>query len=115
MPEWYTTYFDNLQYNGFKNSWHLFVILIKPDRLKINRDCFIEELKCRGIGTSVHFIPLHLQPYYADKYDYHTGDFPNSEMIFERVVSLPLYPKLSEEQIIYIINAIRDILEQFRL
>ena len=114
MPNWYYGYFNKL-HNGFKNSWHLFVIMLELNSLKIGRDRFIQELKLRGIGTSVHFIPLHIQPYYAKKYGYKRGDFPTAEIIYSKIISLPLYPKLRIDEITYIINIIRELVDEFRI
>ncbi len=78
-----------------ETSWHLYVLQVNPEALAISRDRVIEELKARGIGTSVHFIPLHLHPLYQQHCGYHPGQFPNSERHFSRAISLPLYPDLT--------------------
>lgn len=113
MPDWYHLYFDKDRFPGIKNSWHLFVIQLDEKRLTIDRSQFIEELKARGVGSSVHFIPLHLQPYYAKKYGFKRGDFKVTETIYDKIVSLPLYPKMTEEQLYYIIDTIKDIVRLF--
>lgn len=115
MPEWYYTYFRELQYNGTFSNWHLFVIMVDEQRLKIGRNQFIEELKTRNIGTSVHFIPLHLHPYFAQKYGCKRGDFIVTEQIYDKIISLPLYPNLTEEKVHYIIDNIRKVVEENRL
>ena len=92
------------------HAWHLYVILIKPERLKIDRGRFIKELKKRNVGASVHFIPLHLHPYYRNNYGYKKGDFPDAEWVYERSISLPIYPKMSDEDVEYVIEAVRDVL-----
>ena len=115
MPDWYGTYFNNFLNTGVRSSWHLFVILLDHDRLKIDRNQFIEKLKSHGIVTSVHFIPLHLQPYYAKKYGYKKGEFPVTESAYEKIISLPLYPKLTEKQIYHIVEVIRKLVDEFRL
>ena len=66
------------------HAWHLFVVLTSPDVLSIGRDQLVTELNQRGIGTSVHFIPLHLHPYYQRTWSYKPGDFPIAEDYFER-------------------------------
>ena len=78
---------------------------------KFNRSEFIQRMAEKGIGCSVHFIPLHLHPFYRDKFGFERGAFPNAEWVYEREVSLPLYPKLSEEELWGIISAVRDILQ----
>jgi dTDP-4-amino-4,6-dideoxygalactose transaminase len=115
MPEWYHRYFNKLQFEGVKNSWHLFVIMVDNHRLKIGRDQFIEELKAYGVGTSVHFIPLHLHPYYSQKYGYRRGDFRVAEIVYDNIISLPLYPNLGEDRVHYIVDAIRRIVKQYRI
>ncbi len=100
--------------NNIKHAWHLYVIKIVPERLKINRNQFIEALKAENIGTSVHFIPAHLHPYYRDTYGFKSGDFPNAEYAFERVISLPLFPKMTDEDVNDVINAVRKIVEYYK-
>jgi len=74
----------------------------------------IEELRQRGIGTSVHFIPLHLHPYYQRRWGYRNGQFPVSEYYFERCISLPLYPRMTDDDGDRVIQALRDIAREFR-
>ena len=74
----------------------------------------IAALRAAGIGSSVHFIPLHLHPYYRDKYGYRAEDFPQALAAFHRIVSLPLYPKMRDEDVDAVIGATRDILEANR-
>ncbi|TDI76011.1 MAG: DegT/DnrJ/EryC1/StrS family aminotransferase [Bacteroidetes bacterium] len=115
LPQVYHDYFGGLYQDGFKNSWHLFVLMLEPGRLKIDRAQFIEELKTRGVGTSVHFIPLHVQPYYSKKYGYKAGDFPAAETVFSKIISLPLYPKLTLDEMERIISAVKELVEDFRI
>lgn len=90
------------------HSWHLFVInLLGQD---ISRDDFIEKMSTNGIGTSVHFIPLHLQPYWKNQYKLQVDDFPVATAYYESAVSLPLYTRLSDEEQDYIIKTIINIL-----
>ncbi len=96
------------------SAYHLYPLRLNLEALKINRNQFIELLKEKGIGTSVHFIPLYRFTYYKKHFSYSPSDFPNSEWIFERVVSLPIYPSLSEEEINYIIDSIISILKANR-
>lgn len=92
-----------------RSSWHLYVIRVRKDELAIGRDEFIEELRTMNIGTSVHFIPVHLHPFYAETYGYRPGDFPVAERLFEQIISLPLYPSMKEEDVRYVAGAIREI------
>jgi dTDP-4-amino-4,6-dideoxygalactose transaminase len=97
-----------------QHAWHLFVILVNPEALRIHRDQVIEELRQRGIGTSVHFIPLHLHPYYQRRWGYRAGQFPVSEYYFERCISLPLYPRMTDDEADRVIESLCDIAREFR-
>lgn len=96
-----------------KHSWHLYVLRIVPELLTIDRDRFITELNSRNVGTSVHFIPVTRMSAYTRRYNFQPGDFPNAEKHFERIISLPLYPTLSEEESDYVVDAVRDIVEKY--
>ncbi len=95
------------------HSWHLYVLRIVPELLTIGRDQFITELNERNVGTSVHFIPVTDMSTYTKRYGFQKGDFPQTEKHFERIISLPLYPTLTEEQSDYIVAAVRDIVEKY--
>ena len=98
-----------------RSAWHLYAIRLNLNRLKIDRSRFIEELKNRNIGTSVHFIPLHIQPYYRDKYGYAPEDYPVAYAEFQRMISLPLNLRLSDEDLDDVIEAVIDVVEKNRL
>ena len=100
--------------NDVQHAWHLFVIQLNLERLKISRNQFIEALREKEIGTSVHFIPLHLHPCYRDKFDYKPEDFPNASRAFERIISLPIYPKMTEGNVRDVIVAVRKIVQEYR-
>jgi len=87
-------------------SWHLYILRLRLEQLRIDRNGFINELKERGIGSSVHFIPLHLHPYYQRAYGYRRGDFPVAEAQFERCLSLPIYPSMSHTEVDYVIDTV---------
>jgi perosamine synthetase len=89
-------------------SWHLYVLRLRLDQLRIDRNEFIQELAGRGVSTSVHFIPLHLQPVYQRDYQYKLGDFPVAEKEYERSLSLPIYPTMRDEEIEHVIWAVSD-------
>ena len=97
-----------------EHAWHLYVIQLNLDRLQLTRNQFIEALREEQIGTSVHFIPLHLHPYYRDNFGYHPSDFPNASSAFERIVSLPIYPGMTEADVETVIGAVRKIVKQTR-
>jgi dTDP-4-amino-4,6-dideoxygalactose transaminase len=95
-------------------AWQLYVLRLKLDRLSIDRARFIEELRARNIGASVHFIPVHMHSYYRDKYGYRPEDFPIAHAEFQRIVSLPLSPRLSDRDVDDVIEAVSEIVDRFR-
>ena len=97
-----------------QHAWHLYVVQLELDRLRIGRDEFIEALKKENIGTSVHFIPLHLHPFYRNAFGYKAGDFPNARAAFERIISLPIFPGMTDEQVARVIDAVRAIVIEHR-
>ncbi len=100
--------------SGTRHSWHLYVIKLKFEYLTIDRNKFIEELKERGIGTSVHFIPLHIHPYYRDTYGYKPEDFPVAYETYRRIISLPIYPKMTDDEVERVIEAVKDVIKRYR-
>jgi len=92
------------------HSWHLFAIQLNLDAIKITRNQFIELMSEEGIGTSVHFIPLHIHPYWKNQYNFNPEDFPVTLDVYNRIVSLPIYPKMSDEDVDSVIEAVRNIL-----
>jgi dTDP-4-amino-4,6-dideoxygalactose transaminase len=96
------------------HAWHLYVLQVNPSALTIDRNRVVEELKSRGIGTSVHFIPLHLHTLYQEHLGYRRGDFPNDEERFERAISLPIYPGMTADDSGRVIEALRDIAREYR-
>jgi dTDP-4-amino-4,6-dideoxygalactose transaminase len=93
------------------HGWHLYVIQVDPERLTIGRDAFIDQLIARNIGVSVHFIPLHVHPYYRERYALRPQDFPNAWGAYERIVSLPIYAKMSDDDVRHVVDAVRGIAE----
>jgi dTDP-4-amino-4,6-dideoxygalactose transaminase len=96
------------------HAWHLYVIRLCLDRLAIDRARFIEELGALNIGTSVHFIPIHTLTYYREKYGYARDDFPVASREFDRLVSLPIYPDLTSEDVDDVIKAVISVVERNR-
>lgn len=90
-----------------EHAWHLYIIQLQSR----NRDDFIESLREENIECSVHYIPLHLFEFYQKQYGYNVGDFPNAEEVFERVVSLPLHPGLTESDVSLVIDTIGRVLD----
>jgi len=99
---------------GVEHAWHLYVLRLLPERLKIGRGQFIEMLRERGIGTSVHCIPLHTMDFYQKTYGYRTGDFPVAEDIYSRCLSLPIYAAMSAADVTYVIDTVRALIRENR-
>jgi dTDP-4-amino-4,6-dideoxygalactose transaminase len=97
-----------------KHAWHLYVIKLSLERLAIDRSQFIDQLRARNIGTSVHFIPVHLHPHYKDRFGYQAGDLKNAEYLYDRILSLPLYPGMTEEDVQDVIGAVQDVISSNR-
>jgi perosamine synthetase len=97
-----------------QHAWHLFVLQLNLTQLRISRNAFIERLRQAQIGTSVHFIPLHLHPYYRDTFGYCPEDFPNASAVFERIISIPIYPKLTEADAQRVIDTVKKLVHQHR-
>ncbi|WP_346886278.1 DegT/DnrJ/EryC1/StrS aminotransferase family protein [Clostridium sp. UBA4395] len=94
------------------HSWHLYVVRLELDKLTIDRDKFIELMGEANIGTSVHFIPVHLMSYYRENFGYKEGDFPVAESYFDTILSLPLYPKMNDDDVEDVINAVTNIIKE---
>lgn len=97
-----------------QHAWHLYVIQLNLDRLRIGRDEFIRQLQQAGVGCSVHFIPLHLHPYHRNRGGYRPDDFPVASAVFQRIVSLPLYSKMTEDEVTRVVETVRDLVKRNR-
>lgn len=94
---------------GDQHAWHLYVVQLGQNA-KRTRDELIEGLYAHGIGCSVHYVPLHLQPYWRDRYSLLPSQFPHSQRLFETCVSLPIYTRMSDQDQSRVIDAIRELL-----
>ncbi|OCC14654.1 Aminotransferase [Dissulfuribacter thermophilus] len=97
------------------HAWHLYVIQLELENLTISRDRFIELMAEAGIGTSVHFIPLHLHPYWRERYKLKPDDFPVAYDVYRRAVSLPIYPRMRDSDVERVINTVNAILTKYSL
>lgn len=95
--------------------FHLYPIRLRLDRLHLSRARFIEALAERRIGASVHFIPLHRHPFYRNTYGYSENQFPVAESIYQGLVSLPLYPKMTDGDVADVVSAVREIVAAHRI
>lgn len=96
---------------GCYSAFHLYVLQIAFDEAGTTRKEVMEKLKARNIGTQVHYIPVHTQPFYQKNFGYKWGDFPNAENYYANALSIPLYPKLTDEEVEYIIRNVLDVLK----
>jgi dTDP-4-amino-4,6-dideoxygalactose transaminase len=97
-----------------EHAWHLYTLRLNLERLAIDRSRFIQELKTRNVGTSVHFIPIHLHPYYREKYGYKPQDFPVAYENYQKLVSLPLNLRMSDQDVDYVVEAVLDVVTTYR-
>jgi len=103
-----------LERDDRESAWHLYVIKLNTEALKIDRSAVMEALKGAGVSTSVHFIPLHRHPFYRDTFGLDARDFPVSENIFERIISLPIYPGMSDLEVGFVIDTLVSTLKKFK-
>ncbi|MDX1664348.1 MAG: DegT/DnrJ/EryC1/StrS aminotransferase family protein [Candidatus Promineifilaceae bacterium] len=97
------------------HAWHLYMLRVHLDQLTIDRAQFVEALNRHNIGASVHFIPLHLHPYYRDTYGYEPEDFPVAYREYQREISLPIYSRMSDDDVEDVIQAVSEIVTQHRV
>jgi dTDP-4-amino-4,6-dideoxygalactose transaminase len=97
-----------------ESAWHIYLLRLRLDRLRIGRDEFIEQLRARNIGTSVHFIPVHELSYYRDRYELRPEDFPVAHREFERMLSLPLSPAHTDQDVADVIEAVTEVVKKNR-
>jgi len=95
---------------GDIHSWHLYLIQLKPE-ISVDRDEFVARMFTKGIGCSVHYIPLHLHPYWRDTYSLTPEMFPVSQSIFERTLTLPLYTRMTEDDVRRVVHAVKECLD----
>jgi dTDP-4-amino-4,6-dideoxygalactose transaminase len=100
-------------YPDRETAWHLFVIKLVTEALTIDRDRFMEELRTRGIGASLHFVPLHLHSYYRRTQRFAERDFPNAMDVFRRSLSLPIYSAMTDVDVDRVGEAVLDICREY--
>ena len=91
------------------HAWHLFPIRLRLDSLSVNRNQFIDELRQAGVGCSVHWRPLHLHPYYQETFGWRPEDLPVATSMWERLVSLPIFPGMQKNEIDHVVMTVRAI------
>lgn len=99
---------------GDQHAWHLYTVRIDLDAVAIDRADVMTRLADAGIGASVHFIPLHLHPYYQREFGYRRGDFPVAERLYEETISLPIWPGMTDDQVIRVVSTLLGICDSAR-
>lgn len=97
-----------------KHSWHLYLIQLNLEKLKVNRDHIFKALREENIGVNVHYIPVHYHSYYKNKFGLREGILPNVEWLFPRLLTIPLFPKMSDNDVYDVINAIEKVIKYYR-
>jgi UDP-4-amino-4,6-dideoxy-N-acetyl-beta-L-altrosamine transaminase len=97
-----------------KSAWHIYPVQLRLEKLKVDRKKIFEDLQKHGIGVQVHYIPLHLQPFYRKKFGYKKGDFPVAERYYERAITLPLFPKMKNEEVEKVIKTVKKIINLYK-
>ena len=118
---WYDRLFENVEEvtipprnDHSVHAWHLYIIRIDPKKLSITRDELIAELSKAGVGCSVHFIPIFLHPYYRKKYGLKSREFPDTKKLYERIITLPLYPGIRKWEVTEVVRRLKVILHSHR-
>lgn len=102
------------QHPNNNSSWHLYIIQLKKELVSIDRKQLFEKLREANIGVNVHYIPVHFQPYYQ-KLGYKIGDYPFAEALYEQIITLPLFPGMSDEDVDYVIDTLKQIIQKYRI
>jgi len=96
------------------STWHIYMIQLNLEKLKVGRKEIFEALRAENIGVNVHYIPVHLQPYYQKTYNYHKGDFPKAENYYSRAITLPIFPKMSDKDIDDVIAVVKKVINYYK-
>jgi len=99
--------------NDIKSVYHLYVILLNLEKLKVGRKKIFDALRAENIGVHVLYIPMHLQPYYQEKFGYTNGDYPIAENFYERALILPLFPKMNNDDVNDVIDAVKKVIYNY--
>jgi len=113
----YTKSFDNISVitlpkisEKVRHAFHIYPIQIDFDKITLNKADFFNEMRSRGINLQVHYIPVHLQPFYKKNYGFKKGDFPIAESFYFNTISIPVYPSINDIDLLKVVNDLRSIL-----
>jgi perosamine synthetase len=95
-------------------AWHLYPIRVDVTRFQVSRSEVFRELRAQGLGVNVHYIPVHLHPYYRERFSYRLGQFPVTEEAYERLISLPMFHSMTDQDVKKVINVLRKIMGRYR-
>jgi perosamine synthetase len=97
-----------------KAAYHIYIIQLGSELLKVGRREVFEALRAENIGVNVHYVPLHLQPFYQREFGYKKGDYPRAERYYERAITVPIFPEMSDEDVQDVIKAVRKVIQYYR-
>ncbi len=100
--------------DDIKHSWHLYVIQLELEKLKVDRDFIFKALREENIGVNVHYIPIHYHSYYVDKFGLKKGILPIVEWLFPRIITIPIFPKMSDDDVYDVIDALEKVLKYYK-
>lgn len=96
-----------------KAVYHIYVIQLRTEMLKVGRKEIFEALRAENIGVNVHYVPVHLQPFYRNRYGYKRGDYPKAEQYYDRAITLPIFPKMTDQDIEDVIKAVKRVIKHY--
>lgn len=97
-----------------RHAWHLFTVLVDVDQLDCDRVGFMDALKKENVGTGLHFLAVHLGTHYRERFGFKRGDYPQAERISDRIVSLPLFPRMTEDDVDDVVRAVKTVIHRHR-
>lgn len=97
-----------------KSAWHIYVIQLCLEKLKADRKKIFEDLRKENLGVQVHYMPIHLHQFYRKRYGCKIGDFPKAENYYQRAITLPLFPKMTDQDIKYVIKTVKKIINSYK-
>jgi len=100
--------------NYAKSAWHIYVIQLRLEKLRADRKKIFEALRKENLGVQVHYIPVHLQPFYRKKFGYKIRNFPVAERYYQRAITLPLFPKMTDKEVEGVIQAVKKIINHYQ-